>query len=177
MIGAIITVLFILAVMYLAYRRLPLLSFTAAFTVLLLAYAIFGNPPGIWLGLLVILLLCFWLLNLRPLRIALISGPFMKTYRRLLPSMSETERDALEAGTVWWDGELFTGNPDWRKLRDAPPPRLSAEEQAFIDGPCDTLCRMLDDFDITHRRGDLPPAVWDYLKTQRFFAMRPAFSR
>ena len=171
MIGAIITVLFILAVVYLAYRRLPLLSFTAAFTVLLLAYAILGNPAGLWLGLLVILLLGFWLLNLRPLRIVLISGPFMKTYRRLLPSMSDTERDALEAGTVWWDGELFTGNPDWRKLRDAPPPRLSAEEQAFIEGPCDTLCRMLDDFDITHRRGDLPPEVWDYIKSQRFFAM------
>ena len=171
MIGAIITVLFILAVVYIAYRRLPLLSFTAAFTVLLLAYAILGNPAGLWLGLLVILLLCFWLLNLRPLRIVLISGPFMKTYRRLLPSMSDTERDALEAGTVWWDGQLFTGNPDWRKLRDAAPPRLSAEEQAFIEGPCDTLCRMLDDFDITHRRGDLPPEVWDYIKSQRFFAM------
>jgi acyl-CoA dehydrogenase len=171
MIGAIITVLFILAVVYIAYRRLPLLSFTAAFTVLLLAYAILGNPTGLWLGLLVILLLCFWLLNLRPLRIVLISGPFMKTYRRLLPSMSDTERDALEAGTVWWDGQLFTGNPDWRKLRDAAPPRLSAEEQAFIEGPCDTLCRMLDDFDITHRRGDLPPEVWDYIKSQGFFAM------
>jgi acyl-CoA dehydrogenase len=171
MIGAAITVLFMLAVVYLAYRRLPLLSFTAAFTVLLLAYGLLGNPPGLWLGLLVILLLCFWLLNLRPLRIALISGPFMKTYRRLLPSMSDTERDALEAGTVWWDGELFTGNPDWRRLRQAPPPQLSAQEQAFIDGPCETLCRMLDDFDITHRRGDLPPEVWDYLRAQRFFAM------
>ncbi|HEY6452135.1 MAG TPA: acyl-CoA dehydrogenase [Steroidobacteraceae bacterium] len=171
MIGAIITALFVIAVVYLAYRRLPLLSFTAAFTVLLLAYAMFGNPPGAWLGLLFILLVCFWLLNLRPLRIALISGPFMKTYRRLLPSMSDTERDALEAGTVWWDGELFTGNPDWRKLREAPPPQLSAEEQAFLDGPCETLCGMLDDFDITHRRGDLPPPVWDYIRSQRFFAM------
>lgn len=171
MIGALITVLFLIAVVYLAYRRLPLLSFTAAFTVLLLAYAMFGNPPGLWLGLLLILLLCFWLLNLRPVRIALISAPFMKTYRRRLPSMSATERDALEAGTVWWDGELFTGSPDWRKLRDAPAPQLSAEEQAFIDGPCETLCRMLDDFDITHRRGDLPAQVWDYIKSQRFFAM------
>jgi len=171
MIGAAITVLFILAVVYLAYRRLPLLSFTAAFTVLLLAYGLLGNPPGLWLGLLVLLLLCFWLLNVRPLRIALISGPFMKAYRRLLPPMSDTERDALEAGTVWWDGELFTGNPDWNRLRQAPPPRLSAEEQAFIDGPCETLCRMLDDFDITHRRGDLPPEVWAYIRAQKFFAM------
>jgi len=171
MIGAIITVLFVLAVVHLAYRRLPLLSFTAAFTVLLLAYGLFGNPPGLWLGLLLLLLTCFWLLNLRPLRIALISGPFMRTYRRLLPSMSDTERDALEAGTVWWDGELFTGSPNWRRLQQAPPPRLSAEEQAFLDGPCETLCGMLDDFDITHRRGDLPPQVWDYIRAQRFFAM------
>ena len=171
MIGAAIALLFVAAVLYLAYRRLPLLSFTAAFTVLLLAYGLFGNPPGLWLGFLVLLLTCFWLLNVRPLRIALISGPFMKAYRRLLPSMSDTERDALEAGTVWWDGELFTGSPNWERLQSAPPPRLSAEEQAFLDGPCETLCRMLDDFDITHRRGDLPPEVWDYVRAQRFFAM------
>jgi len=171
MIGALITVLFLAAVLYLAYRHLPLLSFTAAFTVLLLAYSAFGNAAEIWRGLLWLLLLCFWLLNLRPLRIALISAPFMKAYRRLLPSMSDTERDALEAGTVWWDGELFTGNPDWARLRAAPPPQLTAQEQAFLDGPCETLCGMLDDFDITHRRLDLPPAVWDYLKAQRFFAM------
>ncbi|MGH8231702.1 MAG: acyl-CoA dehydrogenase [Steroidobacteraceae bacterium] len=171
MIGAILTVCLVVAVLYLAYRRLPLLSFTAAFTVLLLAYSVLGSPAGAWQGLLWLLLVCFWLLNLRPLRIALISGPFMRTYRRLLPSMSETERDALEAGTVWWEGELFTGNPDWRKLQAAAAPRLSAEEQAFVDGPCDTLCRMLDDFDITHRRGDLPPEVWQYLKSQGFFAL------
>jgi len=171
MIGAIVTVFFIVAVLYLAYRRLPLFSFTIAFTVLLVAYSVLGNPAGLWQGLLWLLLACFWLLNLRPLRIALISRPFMKTYRRQLPSMSDTERDALEAGTVWWEGELFTGNPDWRKLHTAPGPRLSAEEQAFVDGPCETLCRMVDDFDITHRLGDLPPEVWQYIKSQGFFAM------
>ncbi len=171
MIGAIITVLFIVAVLYLAYRRLPLFSFTIAFTVLLLAYSALGAPAGLWQGLLWLLLAGFWLLNLRPLRIALISRPFMRAYRRLLPPMSDTERDALEAGTVWWEGELFTGNPDWRKLHGAAPPRLSAEEQAFLDGPCETLCRMIDDFDITHRRGDMPPQVWAYIKSQRFFAM------
>ena len=171
MIGAVITVLFVLAVMYLAYRRLPLPWFTVAFSILLAAYAVLANPPGIWVGTLLILLLCFWLLNVKPLRILLISGPFMKAYRRLLPSMSDTERDALEAGTVWWDGELFTGNPDWRRLQSAAPPKLSAEEQAFLDGPCESLCRMLDDFDITHRRGDLPPEVWEFIRRERFFAM------
>ena len=125
MIGAIITVCFIVAVLYLAYRRLPLLSFTIAFTVLLVAYSVLAHPAGAWQGALWLLLACFWLLNLRPLRIALISRPFMRTYRRLLPPMSATERDALEAGTVWWEGELFTGNPDWRKLHAAAPPKLS----------------------------------------------------
>src|ERR1700691_4623194 len=171
MIGAIITVFFIVAVLYLASRRLPLFSFTIAFTVLLAAYSVLGNPSGLWQGLLWLLRACFCVLNLRPLRIALISRPFMRTYRRLLPSMSDTERDALEAGTVWWEGELFTGNPDWRKLHAAAGPKLSAEEQAFLDGPCETLCRMLDDFDITHWRGDMPPEVWEYIKSQGFFAM------
>ncbi len=171
MIGAIITVLFVVAVLYLAYRRLPLFSFTIAFTVLLIAYSVLGKPAPLWQGLLTLLLVGFWLLNVRPLRIALISGPFMRAYRRLLPPMSDTARDALAAGTVWWEGELFTGNPDWRKLQAAPPPRLSPEEQAFLDGPCNTLCAMLDDFDITHRRGDLPPQVWSYIKAHGFFAI------
>src|SRR3974390_466094 len=104
MIGAIITVLFVAAVLYLAYRRLPLLFFTLAFTALLLAYGALAHPAGIWQGLLWTLLLCFWLLNVRPRRMQLISRPFMKAYRRLLPAMSDTEREALEAGTAWWDG-------------------------------------------------------------------------
>ena len=89
----------------------------------------------------------------------------MKAYLRLLPSMSQTEKEALEAGTVWWDGELFTGAPRWEKLLAAKPPQLTAEEQAFLDGPCEELCAMLDDWDITHQRADLPPEVWEFLKT------------
>jgi len=85
--------------------------------------------------------------------------------------MSSTEREALEAGTVWWDGELFTGHPEWNKLLSAAAPKLSAEEQAFLDGPCEELCRMLDEWDITHRRADLSPEAWDFLKKKGFFAM------
>jgi acyl-CoA dehydrogenase len=171
MYGALITLLFVLAVLYLAYRQLPLLIYTLTFTVLLAGYMLLGRPAGLWQGALWLLLALLWLLNLRPLRKALISRPFQRAYLRLLPAMSSTEREALEAGTVWWDGELFSGNPDWSKLRANPPARLSAEEQAFIDGPCEQLCRMLDDFDITHRRGDLPPGVWAFLKSRGFFAM------
>jgi acyl-CoA dehydrogenase len=100
-----------------------------------------------------------------------LTRPFLKKYRRLLPSMSATEREALDAGTVWWDGELFTGGPDWRKLMSAKVPVLTPTEQAFLDGPCEQLCAMLDDWDITHRRADMPPEVWAFIKAQGFFAM------
>ncbi|HYB33190.1 MAG TPA: acyl-CoA dehydrogenase [Steroidobacteraceae bacterium] len=173
-VGGVITLLLIAAALFLAYRRLSLLAFTVTFTVLLLAYTFFGSagaPAGVWKGFLWLLLAGLWLLNFRPLRKALITRPFMKEYLRLLPAMSQTEREALEAGTVWWDGELFTGAPRWEKLLAAKPPQLSAAEQAFLDGPCEELCRMLDEWDITHERGDLPPEVWQFLKSKGFFAM------
>jgi len=171
MYGAITTILFVVAALYLAYRRLPLFSYSVTFTLLLAVYTWLARPEGVWQGLLWLALVVLWLFNVRPLRRALISRPFLRTYLKLLPSMSDTERDALEAGTVWWDGELFSGNPDWSKLRANPPARLSAEEQAFLDGPCETLCRMIDEFDVTHRRGDLPPEAWEFIKQQGFFAM------
>lgn len=175
MYGALVTLFFLLAVLYLAYRRLPLILYTLTASALLLAYVWMAGPPGLtpnlWQGFLWALLGLLWLFNIPSLRIALVSGPFMGAYRKLLPRMSDTEREALEAGTVWWDGELFSGNPDWKLLSDNPAPKLTPEEQAFLDGPCEKLCEMLDEFDITHRRGDLPPEVWQYLKDQRFFAM------
>ena len=172
--GGVITLILIVAVLYLAYRRLSLLAFTATFTVLLVAYSYLGESnaaAATWKGFLWLSLAGLWLLNVRPLRKALITRPFMKAYRRLLPPMSQTEREALEAGTVWWDGELFTGAPRWSKLLEARAPQLSAEEQAFLAGPCEELCRMLDDWNITHERGDLPPHVWAFIKSRGFFAM------
>jgi acyl-CoA dehydrogenase len=170
-VGGVITLLFIAAVLFLAYRRLSLLAFTVTFTVLLAAYTVLGAPAGLWKGFLAVLLALLWLLNVRPLRQALITRPFMKAYLRLLPRMSPTEKEALEAGTVWWDGELFTGAPRWEKLLAAKPPQLSAAEQAFLEGPCEELCGMLDEWNIIHERADLPPQVWEYLKTRGFFAM------
>ncbi|MGH8217815.1 MAG: acyl-CoA dehydrogenase [Steroidobacteraceae bacterium] len=170
-IGGVIALAFVASFLFLAYRRLSLLAYSATFTIVLAAYTLVGPGPAAWKGVLWALLVLLWALNLRPLRRALISRPFMRTYRRLLPSMSATEREALEAGTVWWDGELFTGAPRWERLLAAKPPQLSLEEQAFLDGPCEELCRMIDDWDITHRRGDLPAEVWEYLRTRGFFAM------
>ncbi len=160
-VGGLITLCFIAAVLLLAYRRLSLLTFTVTFTVLLALYTWFGAsgaPAGLWKGFLWLLLAALWLANVRPLRKAAFTRPFMKAYLRLLPSMSQTEKEALEAGTVWWDGELFTGAPRWQKLLAAKPPQLTAEEQAFLEGPCMQLCAMLDDWNITHERADLPPA-------------------
>jgi acyl-CoA dehydrogenase len=170
-IGALITLLFVLAVLVIAYKRLPLLAFSGVFTVLLAAYLYWGDPAGLWKGLLLLMLVTMWLFNLRALRKVLVSRPFLKAYLRMLPTMSATERDALEAGGVWWDGELFTGKPDWNRLLGTRPAQLTAEEQAFIDGPVEQLCALVEDFDVTHRRADLPPEAWEYIKRQRFWAM------
>jgi acyl-CoA dehydrogenase len=170
-IGALITLLFVIAVLVLAYKRLPLLAFSIVFTVLFGVYSWYGDPAGLWKGLLLLMLVLMWLFNIRPLRKALISRPFLKAYLRMLPTMSATEREALEAGSVWWDGELFTGKPDWNKLLNTRKAQLTAEEQAFLDGPTEQLCALVDDFDVTHRRADLPPAAWEFIKRERFWAM------
>ena len=106
-----------------------------------------------------------------PIRRALVSNPLLGLFRRILPDMSSTEKEAIDAGTVWWDGELFSGAPDWDKLLATPEPRLSEAEQAFLDGPVETLCAMCDDWEITHERQDLPPQVWQYIKAQGFLGM------
>jgi acyl-CoA dehydrogenase len=155
----------------LAYRRTDLRTSTAALGALLLVYTFFGDGGFLWKLILWILFAGLAFLNVENLRRDLLTRRVIGIYRRMLPRMSKTEQDALEAGNVWWDGELFSGMPDWRKLLRLPPPKLSAEEQTFLDGPCEELCRMLDDWEITHELLDMPPNVWRYLKEQKFFAM------
>jgi acyl-CoA dehydrogenase len=111
------------------------------------------------------------LLSITPLRRSLLAVPLFALFKRMLPPLSDTEREALEAGTVGWDGELFTGKPDWRKLLNLPPPALTAAEQAFLDGPVEKLCGMLDDWQIVEHDKDLSPKVWQFLKEERFFGM------
>ena len=110
-------------------------------------------------------------LNIPWLRRKVLTDRILAAYRRLLPDMSQTEKEAIDAGTVWWDGELFSGRPDWNKLLRTPPPRLSQEEQAFLDGPVEEVCGMCDDWEITHERLDLPPHVWQYIKDKGFLGM------
>lgn len=111
------------------------------------------------------------LFNLPSLRRRLLTRHLLRAFRGVLPHMSETEREAIGAGTVWWDGDLFSGRPDWNRLLSAPAPRLSDEEQAFLDGPVERLCAMLDDWQITQVLQDLPPEVWQFIKQHRFFGM------
>ncbi|HET7776065.1 MAG TPA: acyl-CoA dehydrogenase family protein, partial [Azospira sp.] len=111
------------------------------------------------------------LVSVRPLRRALISRPLFSIYKRILPQMSDTEREALEAGSVWWEGELFRGKPDWSKLMAYPQPKLTAEEQAFMDNEVDQACAMTDDWKISHELYDLPPDVWQFIKDKGFLGM------
>jgi acyl-CoA dehydrogenase len=164
-------VLLIGVLLTLAYRRTDLRTSTIVLGALLLAYLLFGDGGFLWTTLLIALFALFALLNVEPIRRDNVTRRLFGIYRRMLPSMSRTEQEALEAGNVWWDGELFTGMPDWRRLKNLPPPKLTPEEQAFLDGPTEELCRLLDDWQITHELADMPPNVWEFLKENKFFAM------
>ncbi len=100
-----------------------------------------------------------------------LSRPLLGWVRSRLPKLSDTEREALKSGSVDWDGELFSGRPDWNRLLDAQPAHLTQEEQAFLDGPVETLCAMLDDWKITHEHYDLPDKVWKYIREHGFFGL------
>jgi acyl-CoA dehydrogenase len=109
--------------------------------------------------------------NVKSIRQSVVTAPIFRIYKKLLPQMSQTEQEALDAGTVWWDGDLFSGKPDWNKLLDYPKPKLTAEEQAFIDGPTEELCAMVNEWEVSHERYDLPPEVWQFIKDKGFLGM------
>ena len=108
---------------------------------------------------------------LPPLRRLIITGPIFALFKRVLPAMSQTEREALEAGTVWWDGELFSGRPDWPKLLAYPTPTLTPQEQSFLDNECEELCRITDEWATTQQHQDLSPESWRYIKDKGFLGM------
>lgn len=165
-------ILFIAVVGVLAYRRSSLWLWTGSILVYLLLLTFFSNAGLISLSIFWIIFLALAIpLNILPLRRRLISGPLLNIYRSVLPSMSRTEREALEAGTVGWEGEVFAGKPDWKKFLAYAAPKLSDEEQAFLDGPVEELCRMSDDWNITNNLATLPPELWTFIKAKGFFGM------
>ncbi|WP_213994704.1 acyl-CoA dehydrogenase [Arsukibacterium sp.] len=121
--------------------------------------------------LLILVLAVVVVLGVTDIRRSLISKPVFAVFKKILPPLSDTEREAMEAGDVWWDGELFKGKPDWQKLHSIPKAELSEEEQAFMDNQVETLLTMLDDYKIVQEDRDLPKDVWDYIKSEGFFAM------
>ena len=156
----------------LAYHHAALPVFAIAFVLGLLALTEFSQLS--YTALLINWSLFFIvtsILIVKPIRQFLITKPILKIYRKLMPSMSQTEKEALEAGTIGFEADLFSGKPDWDTLLSLPKATLSKEEQAFLDGPVEELCYMTNDWDITHHRLDMPPEVWDFIKKKGFFGM------
>ncbi len=153
---------------FMAYSRASLSTFTIAFTLLMIVGTFFNIISFFsWLIFAIIAIP----LNVADIRKQYISNPLLTMFRGIMPEMSKTEQEAIDAGTTWFEAELFRGTPDWKKLHNYPKPRLSAEEQAFLDGPVEEVCRMTDDWQTTHELADLSPEVWQYLKDNKFFAM------
>jgi acyl-CoA dehydrogenase len=150
-----------------------ILGFTGApliLWMLLGLFALIGLAAPIWL--MVVFLAVMMVFLLKPLRTVLVSGFVLKTLKALnfMPTISETERTALEAGVVWAEGELFSGKPNFKKLMSEPYPTLTAEEKAFIDGPVERLCELVDDWEVWEKR-EISPATWDCIRKERFLGM------
>ena len=155
----------------LLYRRTELRLSTAVLGAVLVAYTLWGDAGFFRLAILWVVFAAFALLNVETLRRERISAPILGILRKQLPTLSATERAALEAGTVWWEGQLFSGIPDWQVLAELPPPTLTEEEQAFLDGPTEELCRMAHEWEIVHTLQDVPPEVWAFIREQGFFSL------
>lgn len=154
-----------------AYFRASLIIYTSSFFLLLAGISVFSSLSITLIFCWIIFLLLFIPLNITKWRYHYISQPLLHVYRRVMPTMSRTEREAISAGTVTWEGDLFRGNPNWKKLLAIPAPTLSAEEQAFLDGPVEILCGMINDWEISHKDLDLPDKIWHYIKEQGFFGL------
>ena len=163
-------------VFLLAMRRASLPVWAGAVTAITFAWqtGLAGGEPmgfGLWslIGWLPALALA--VLSVPEVRRSLVVEPAYRTIRRVLPKVSETEQQALEAGTIGFDAELFSGRPDWNRLRAVPPVVLTAEEQAFLDGPTEQLCRMIDDWQIRNREREIPEEIWSFVKEHGFLGM------
>jgi len=169
------TLFFLLVVIvgnsFLSFNRMSLKNFCVLNSILLVAFLMIGN--GSWFVLLPLLLLVGIgvLLSLGDIRVNKLSKPAFEVFKKVLPPMSSTEKEALEAGTTWWEGELFSGKPDWNKFSNYSKPSLSEREQAFIDGPLEELCGMLDDWEFSYEYGDLPDEIIAFIHKHKFLGM------
>jgi acyl-CoA dehydrogenase len=174
-------VVLVIGLAWLAHRRVAAVPALGIVAVYLVAMGIFTHGHGwghghgfvrttvLWV-LWIALIAATAFVLLPDLRRTLFSARLFAWFRKTLPPMSVTEREAIDAGTVWWDGELFSGRPDWHRLLNYPKVQLSEEEQAFIDGPTEELCAMVSDWQIGQDL-DLPPEAWAHIKAHGFFAL------
>src|SRR5258706_4730505 len=162
----------LVAAWFLAYPRANGLAWALALAGGVLGLTIFrGTPfaviPALWVAVGVFAALSI----VKPLRRAIVSGPIFGIYKKILPQISQTEQEALDAGSIWWDADLFSGKPDWTKMFSYPLAKLSAEEQAFLDGPVEGFCGVVGERGITSTRMDLPPEVWKFIREKGFLGI------
>ncbi|MCB1672027.1 MAG: acyl-CoA dehydrogenase [Pseudomonadales bacterium] len=162
-------VLIALAVIWiLAFRRARMATILSLLTLALLATSWIWAPALLPWSILTLVALFYFIDSLRR---QLLSRPIYRFFQKVLPPMSRTEMEALEAGDVWWEAELFQGDPDWKLFLGYPKPQLNEEEQSFLDNETEQLCAMLNDWDIVQHRKDLSPEAWQYLKEAGFLGM------
>ena len=165
-------IIFLLVIGISAYFRLALVIWSVVLGITLFIFS-FSHLASI--GSLLILWALFLAvtvpLNISSFRKNRISLPIKELMAKAMPSISATEQEALDAGSVWWEGELFSGMPDYSKLQQLPKASLTTEEQAFLDGPVTKLCEMIDDWEITQQQSDLPEEIWQFIKQHKFMAM------
>jgi acyl-CoA dehydrogenase len=153
----------LVALLILGFTGAPLIAWTLAGAAILFGFGVPFWVLGVYAAVMAIFVI-------RPIRRALVSSVVMKILGPIMPAISETERTAIESGSVWAEAELFSGKPNFRKLMSEPYPTLTAEEQAFLDGPVNELCSVIDDWEVWESR-ELPQAAWDVIKRERFLGM------
>jgi len=166
-----IMVLVVFAALYLGMRQASLPVWSISLSILFLLGLRFGQWHLTSFVALATVMATAIIFSIKPLRRTLLSRHIFRVVAKAMPVMSSTEREALEAGTVSFEGELFSGRPDFKKLINTPAIKLTDEEQAFMDGPVKTLCGMIDEWQITHELLDMPESMWQFIKDNGFFGM------
>jgi len=171
MIGLTVLLIYVAGAVALAYSRSDLRTTAYAAGGLLLIYLLAGRFSWFWFLFLLISVVIAGLLSQRQIRREHVSSRVLDWYRKIMPSMSDTEQEAVNAGSIWWEGDLFTGKPDWEKLLSAGKPVITAREQELIDGPVEQLCRMVDSWKVNFELADIPPEVLAHIKQHKLLGM------
>jgi len=171
MTGLTVLLIFLVGAVALAFRRASLQTTSYVLATLLIVYLLTGVFSWLWFSLLFISLLVTVTLSQTGWRRRIISRRLLTWYRRVLPKLSVTEQEAIDAGTVWWEGELFTGNPDWNRLLASGRPQINEYEQSFIEGPVEQLCQMVDSWRVNFVTTDIPSEVLAFIKQHKFLGL------